>query len=145
VTGAALGGGMGLIAASDIVVAAEGTQFGFTGVRLASYPQSSPPRAAEDRAGPARRWFLTGGSSGSGGADVGLVRGGSGHGRTDAKVAESRGDTEVRPQALATAKVLVRDPRLPPDEAPTRGATIAQVRVSEAQDGLDAFIDSSRG
>src|SRR5688500_7154839 len=38
VHGAALGGGMGLIAACDVVVAAEGTQFGFTEAKLGLHP-----------------------------------------------------------------------------------------------------------
>ena len=43
VHGAALGGGMGLIAACDVVVAAEGTQFGFTEAKLGLLPAVISP------------------------------------------------------------------------------------------------------
>ena len=61
VHGAAIGGGIGLVAASDFVVAAEGTKFGFTEVRLGIVPGVISPFALR-RLGPAlcRRLFLTG-------------------------------------------------------------------------------------
>ena len=61
VHGAAIGGGVGLVAASDFVVAAEGTKFGFTEVRLGIVPGVISPFALR-RLGPAlcRRLFLTG-------------------------------------------------------------------------------------
>ncbi|HET7772156.1 MAG TPA: enoyl-CoA hydratase-related protein, partial [Chloroflexota bacterium] len=43
VHGAALGGGMGLIAACDVVVAGEGTQFGFTEAKLGLLPAVISP------------------------------------------------------------------------------------------------------
>jgi methylglutaconyl-CoA hydratase len=60
VHGAAIGGGVGLVAASDFVVAAEGTKFGFTETRLGIVPGVISPFALR-RLGPAvcRRLFLT--------------------------------------------------------------------------------------
>jgi methylglutaconyl-CoA hydratase len=61
VHGAAIGGGVGLVAAADFVVAAEGTKFGFTEVRLGIVPGVISPFALR-RLGPSlcRRLFLTG-------------------------------------------------------------------------------------
>ncbi len=62
VHGAALGGGTGLVAVCDVVVAAEGTLFGTTEVRLGLIPSVIGPyvirKIGESRA---REWFLTGG------------------------------------------------------------------------------------
>lgn len=61
VQGAALGGGAGLVAACDVALAAEGTQFGFTEVRVGLVPGVIAPYVLR-RIGPgeARRWFVTG-------------------------------------------------------------------------------------
>ncbi len=53
VQGAALGGGCGLVAASDLVVAAAGARFGFTEVRLGIVPATISPYVIE-RIGAAR-------------------------------------------------------------------------------------------
>src|SRR6185295_17830059 len=61
VNGACLGGGMGLIACCDIVVAAEEADFGFTEVRLGIAPAViSSFVLPKIGAAAARRWFLTG-------------------------------------------------------------------------------------
>ena len=61
VHGAALGGGAGLVAACDIPVAALGTQFGFTEVRLGILPAViSPYVVAKIGESAARELFLTG-------------------------------------------------------------------------------------
>lgn len=61
VHGAALGGGAGLVAACDVALAADGTTFGFTEVRLGLVPGVISPYVLR-RIGPgeARRWFVTG-------------------------------------------------------------------------------------
>ena len=61
VQGFALGGGSGLVACADIVVAAPDATFGFTEVRLGIIPAViSPFVFAKIGAGAARRFFLTG-------------------------------------------------------------------------------------
>ena len=61
VHGAALGGGAGLVAACDIPVAALGTQFGFTEVRLGIIPAViSPYVVSKIGESAARELFLTG-------------------------------------------------------------------------------------
>src|SRR5262245_4568048 len=60
VNGAAIGGGVGLVAACDIAIAAEGAQFATSEVRLGILPAVIAPfvlRALGPRE--ARRWFLT--------------------------------------------------------------------------------------
>ena len=61
VHGNAFGGGAGLVAASDIAVAAESAMFGFTEVRLGLLPATVAPHAIE-KIGPGRALplFLTG-------------------------------------------------------------------------------------
>ncbi len=76
VHGAALGGGAGLVAACDIAVAALGTRFGFTEVRLGLIPAVISPyvvgRIGESAA---RELFLTGERFDAGRArEIGLVR-----------------------------------------------------------------------
>ncbi len=61
VQGAALGGGTGLVAACDVVVAAEGSVFGTTEVRLGIIPAViSPYVVRKIGESHARAWFLTG-------------------------------------------------------------------------------------
>jgi len=61
VHGAALGGGSGLVAASDISIATENAQFGFTEVKLGIVPALiSPFVVARIGAANAREYFLTG-------------------------------------------------------------------------------------
>ncbi len=76
VHGAALGGGSGLVAACDIAIAAEGTRFGFTEVRLGLVPSVISPyvlgRIGESAA---RELFLTGERFDAAKAqEIGLIR-----------------------------------------------------------------------
>src|SRR6058998_1463811 len=61
VQGHALGGGCGLVACSDVVVAEPDAQFGFSEVKLGIVPAVISPFAlAKVGAGAARRYFVTG-------------------------------------------------------------------------------------
>jgi len=61
VQGSAFGGGAGLVAASDIAIAAESALFGFTEVRLGLVPATIAPHVVEKiGAGRALPFFLTG-------------------------------------------------------------------------------------
>src|SRR3954467_15223255 len=61
VQGHALGGGCGLVACSDVVVAEPGTQFAFSEVKLGIVPAVISPFAlAKIGPGAARRYFVTG-------------------------------------------------------------------------------------
>jgi methylglutaconyl-CoA hydratase len=150
VHGASLGGGMGLIAACDMVVAAEGTQFGFTEVRLGIVPAViSTFVLRKTGAAAARRYFLTGEIFGPEEARrMGLVHEVAPAAELDARVDALVGELrKCGPQAVATAKQLIRDVMaLPYDQAIEHAvATIARVRTSpEGQAGLGAFLSKQR-
>ena len=140
VHGYALGGGSGLVACADVVVAAPDATFGFSEVRLGIIPAViSPFVFARIGAGAARRLFVTGERFDAATAlRVGLVD----------EVADDL-DTAVErqvaailksgPQATKAAKRLTRD-RL---EDPSELARIAaDLRAgAEGQEGLRAFLE----
>jgi methylglutaconyl-CoA hydratase len=148
VQGAALGGGSGLVACCDIVVAAEGTQFGFTEVRLGIVPANiSTFVLPKIGARAARRYFLTGERFDAAEAlRIGLI-----HEVVKPELLDLRVDAIVQevlqcgPRAVAIAKELIRQgvsapPRDRAIEKTVR--TIARVRVSkEGQEGLAAFLE----
>jgi methylglutaconyl-CoA hydratase len=142
VHGHALGGGSGLIACSDIAVAAENTVFGFTEVRLGIVPAViSPFVLAKIPPGAARRWFLTGERFGADIAlRIGLVHEVAAD-PAEAVAAVLEALLAAGPEAVREAKRLVR-------ERPTGRATaeIAATRRTseEGQAGLRAFLDKGR-
>lgn len=139
VQGFALGGGSGVVACADAVVAAPDAVFGFTEVRLGIVPAVISPFVL-DRIGrgPARRYFLTGERFG---ADVAL-RIGLVH-----EIAEELDEAVERivhgllaagPEAARAAKRLIRE--RPLGEATAQVA--ARLRTSpEGQEGLRAFLE----
>ena len=147
VNGACLGGGMGLISCCDIVVAAEGADFGFTEVRLGIAPAVISTFVLP-KIGPAaaRRWFLTGEIFKAPVArELGLVHETAPLDRLDEAV--ERLVTALRgngPNAVAAAKRLIREaPPLGRDGAIEHTVrTIAGLRASpEGQEGLGAFLE----
>jgi methylglutaconyl-CoA hydratase len=150
VHGAALGGGAGLAAACDIAVAEEGTQFGFTEVRLGIIPAVIStyvlPRIG---AGAARRYFLTGERFGAAEAlRLGLVHEVAPAGGVDARIGAITAEIlKGGPQAVREAKRLIRDVgRMPRDQAIDETVRrIADLRVGpEAQEGLSAFLEKRK-
>ena len=148
VHGAALGGGMGLCAVSDIVVAAADTTFGFTETKLGIIPAViSPFVLAKIGESHARALFTTGQRFDAERAlRIGLVHEVVG----DEAALDARLDdllVELRsagPTAARAAKALVRELRtLGGDEARRHTIRhIAQQRASpEGQEGLGAFLD----
>jgi methylglutaconyl-CoA hydratase len=150
VHGAALGGGSGLAAVCDIVVAARDAVFGFTEVRLGIVPAViSPFVVAKIGRSAARELFLTGARfSAERARDIGLVH---------AVVEPDALEDEVRrvvdgilacgPQAVSTAKALIGRVSAGPSSEITGLAaeTLADARVSpEGQEGLRAFLEKRR-
>jgi methylglutaconyl-CoA hydratase len=142
VQGHALGGGCGLVACSDIVVAARDAVFAFSEVKLGIVPAVISPFAlAKIGASAARRYFVTGERFDATTAlRIGLVHeladdlGGA----VDRVVAEL---LTAGPQAARGAKELARAP-LPGEETAAR---IAERRTSEeGQEGLRAFLEKRR-
>ncbi len=150
VNGHALGGGSGLVACCDMVVAVEGAKFGFTEVRLGIVPANIStfvlpkigPRAA-------RRYFLTGERFDAIRAkEIGLIHEIVPPDRLDAQVQELvEAILQCGPDAVATAKEIVRQGMaLSRDDAIAYTVkTIARVRVSpEGQEGLAAFLEKRK-
>ena len=146
VHGAALGGGMGLCAVSDVVIAESGTRFGFTETRLGILPAViSPFVVAKIGESEARALFPGGRRFDAIRAQrIGLV-----HEVVEGEAAlEAAVETAVRdvlaggPTAVRAAKAIVREIRgLGHGSAKWHTArTIARQRVSaEAREGLTAF------
>lgn len=148
VHGAALGGAMGILAASDIVVAEKDTRMGFPEVRLGLIPATIAPyvlrKIPESQA---RRYFTTGEIfSASIGKNLGLV-----HEVTEGIEAldhrvEDLIDHILKggPEAVREAKSLIRSVRsLSPSEIPVYTAQLlARIRQHpEAQEGFSAFLE----
>jgi len=150
VHGAALGGGAGLVAACDIPVAALGTQFGFTEVRLGILPAViSPYVVGKIGEAAARELFLTGERFEAVRAqEIGLIR---------AAVPEEDLDSAVEgrvkellqagPRAIAEVKALIREVawRRVEDVQRYTVERIAEIRTTaEGQEGMRAFLEKRK-
>jgi methylglutaconyl-CoA hydratase len=142
VQGHALGGGCGLVACSDVVVAAREAVFAFSEVKLGIVPAVISPFAlAKIGTGNARRYFVTGERFDAETAlRIGLVH----EVADDLDAAVTRSVRELLtagPEAARVAKELARSP-LSGTETAER---IAERRASvEGQEGLGAFLDKRR-
>jgi methylglutaconyl-CoA hydratase len=140
VQGYALGGGSGLVACADAVVADPDATFGFTEVRLGIVPAViSPFVFAKIGTGVARRFFLTGERFDSPTAlRIGLVH--ELADELDEAVDRFAGEIlKSGPEATRAAKRLAR-------EAPSDGEELARIAAglrasSEGQEGLRAFLE----
>jgi methylglutaconyl-CoA hydratase len=150
VQGAALGGGAGLVAASDLAVAAEDAQFGFTEVRLGLVPAViSPWVMRKIGVAAARELFLTGARFGAARAvAIGLVQRVVPAAELDAAVEGLVAELlEAAPGAVAAAKSLARlvAGRSPEEVREATVALIADRRSSaEGREGLQAFLEKRR-
>ncbi len=148
--GAAIGGGVGLVAAADIAIAAEGTVFSLAEVKLGILPAVISPyvlRAIGPRA--ARDYFLTGDRFDAREAlRIGLVHqvveaGGL------AAAAERKAASILSsaPEAVRVAKGLIEQVagKTPEEAMPLTVRTIAERRASaEAKEGLTAFLEKRK-
>ncbi|HEX6128252.1 MAG TPA: enoyl-CoA hydratase-related protein [Candidatus Limnocylindria bacterium] len=148
VQGAALGGGMGLCAVADVVVATADARFGFTEVKLGILPAIiSPFVLARIGEGQARALFLTGERFDAGRArSIGLVH----EVVTDEVALDARVEALVAellssgPTAVRAAKALIRSRRgmTEADFAAHALDVASRQRVSpEGQEGLGAFLE----
>ncbi|HYY03651.1 MAG TPA: enoyl-CoA hydratase-related protein [Gaiellaceae bacterium] len=138
VHGYALGGGSGLVACSDIAIAAPDATFGFSEVKLGIVPAVVSPFVLPKIGAHARRYFLTGERFDARTAQrIGLVD--EVVDDLDAAVERVVGDLLTSgPEAARAAKQLVR-------ERPT-GEETARIAASlrsgdEGQEGLRAFLE----
>jgi methylglutaconyl-CoA hydratase len=150
VQGAALGGGVGLAAVCDVVVADEQAVFGFTEVKLGIVPAVISPFAlAKIGRSAARELFLTGARfSAARAREIGLV-----HQVVPAPELDGAVDAYVRellgagPEAIACAKSLVAQVagKTIEEAATLTVRAIAERRVSkEGQEGLTAFLEKRK-
>jgi methylglutaconyl-CoA hydratase len=147
IQGAALGGGAGLTAVCDIAIAAEGTIFGFTEVRVGIAPAVISPFATRKIGRSwARALFTTGERFDARLAlQIGLVHQVVPADQLDAAVTEKLlAIGQSTPAGVRASKLLamtVLD--LPDDEArEMTAATIAGLRVDpEGQEGIRAFLE----
>jgi methylglutaconyl-CoA hydratase len=151
VQGAALGGGVGLVAACDVAVAAADAVFSLSEVRLGLIPSVISPyviAAIGPRA--ARRYFLTAERFDAATAErLGLV-----HGVVPADQLLTEGRklavllSQNPPIAMAEAKRLIADVAGRPVDAGLRAETarrIAKLRAgAEAREGVSAFLEKRK-
>ena len=148
VQGAALGGGMGLCAAADIVVATADTTFGFTETKLGILPAVIStfviPKIGESHA---RALFLTGERFGADRArGIGLVHDVvADEAALDARIASLLDELRAAgPTATRAAKALILSLRASTAEermAETVRRIAAQRTSTEGEEGLTAFVE----
>jgi methylglutaconyl-CoA hydratase len=142
VQGHALGGGAGLVAASDIAIAARDTLFAFSEVKLGIIPAVISPFAlAKIGPGAARRYFVTGERFD---AEIALRIGLVHEVADDVDAAVDRVVGELLsagPQAARWAKRLVRER---PDGPETAQWIAARRTSDEGQEGLRAFVEKRK-
>jgi methylglutaconyl-CoA hydratase len=142
VQGHALGGGAGLVATSDIAIAAPATVFAFSEVKLGIIPAVISPFAlAKIGTAHARRYFVTGERFDAATAlRIGLVSEVADD--LDAAVDRVVGELlSAGPRAARWAKRLIRER---PD-GPETARWIAERRTSdEGQEGLRAFLEKRK-
>jgi methylglutaconyl-CoA hydratase len=152
IQGAAIGGGLGLVAACDIAIAGEAAQFATSEVRLGLVPAVISPfvvRAIGARQ--ARRCFLTAERFGAEEARrVGLVHEVAPTAELDTRVAAVLAEIlKGGPEALASAKQLVRLVEMMPQGgsilAEATIGMIAERRASpEGTEGIAAFLEKRK-
>lgn len=148
--GAALGGGAGLAAVCDVVIASEGTLFAFSEAKLGIAPAViSPYVLAKIGQSHARALFLTAERFGVERAlQIGLAHVVASPEQLDDEVERVLKEImSSSPRAVARAKELISQvPKLSPEEAmQTTTRTIAALRVSEeGQEGLRAFLEKRK-
>jgi methylglutaconyl-CoA hydratase len=150
IQGAALGGGAGLAAVCDVVVADDQAVFGFTEVKLGIVPAViSPFVLAKIGRSAARDLFLTGARfSAARAREIGLAHAVVPTGDLDRVVAAYVTEClSAGPEAAAAAKALIAQvwPLSIQDAMPLTADAIATRRVSaEGQEGLRAFLEKRR-
>lgn len=145
--GACYGGGLGILAAADMVVAADDASFSFSECRLGILP-AVVSSFILPKIGPAnaRRYFLTSETFGATQAlAMGLVHETAPEAELDARIDRLLSwILRAGPNAVREAKALIRDVDLMPMPRRVRHTARALARVRstpEAREGLSAFIE----
>ena len=142
--GPARAGGIGIVAAADIAVAAHDATFAFTEVRLGVVPAVISvtvlsrllPHAAHEL-------FLTGETfDATRAVAIGLLNSAVPAGQLDTEVGRYTGMlTKGGPEALALTKQLLRTPTMAQDFAAMLELSTARFASAEAQEGIRAFTE----
>lgn len=150
IQGAALGGGAGLAAICDIVVAEDAAIFGFTETKLGILPAVISPYVLP-KIGPsaARELFLTGMRFDAARAkEIGLVHKVVAAAGLDAEVEKYLAEIlSAAPTGVAASKALIPKiwGRTPQESMAITTAAIASQRVSsEGQEGLQSFLSKNK-
>ena len=150
INGAAMGGGLGLVAACDIAIAVDSAKLAFSEVRLGIAPAVISPyvlrKIGESQA---RRLFLTGETFTSTYArEIGLVHIVTTGTELDQAVADKVGELlKSAPLAIRACKALALNVGQMDGETARRytAETIARLRISpEGQEGLQAFLEKRK-
>jgi methylglutaconyl-CoA hydratase len=150
IKGAAIGGGVGLVAAADVSVAEEGTIFAFSEVRLGISPATIAPFVLRKIGhSHARSLFLTGERFGAERArEIGLVHEVAPEGELDEVVQKKIGQiTSGGPESLASTKRLLGElaDADPQEVTGITASRIAELRTGEeGQEGLTAFLEKRK-
>ncbi len=150
VNGHAIGGGTGVVAVCDLVVAVENAVFAFSETKLGLTPAAISPyllkRMGERNL---REYFLTGERfSASRAVELGLV-----NAAVPAEDLDATVDAKVKliltggPEALGVTKDLIRgiSERSLDDNGPYTAEVISRLRMSdEGQEGMNAFLEKRR-
>lgn len=150
INGAAIGGGVGLVSACDIVVAVERAKFAFSEARLGIVPAViSPFVLAKIGTANGRELFLTGERFDAAHAQrIGLVQHVVTEEELDAKVNERIAQLlQAAPGAQAAVKALIDAVAYQPkaDMRDITATLIAQRRASaEGREGMSAFLEKRR-
>jgi methylglutaconyl-CoA hydratase len=147
VNGAAMGGGLGLVAACDIVIAVDSAKLAFSEVRLGIAPAVISPfvlRKIGDAQ--ARMLFLTGEFfSAARAREIGLVHVITSAAELDQAVEDKVGELlKSGPMAIRACKALALNVGQMDGETARRytAETLARLRVSpEGQEGMQAFLE----
>jgi methylglutaconyl-CoA hydratase len=150
INGHAFGGGLGLVAACDLTVAAEGAAFAFSEVRVGVIPAIISVLCIPKLGIQNAMWlFLTGERiSAARAVEVGLVHRAVPVAELDRAVEEVAGLVRLGgPNAVREAKQLVRRvPTLSLDEAfrATTATSLALFASEEAAEGMQAFVEKRK-
>jgi enoyl-CoA hydratase/carnithine racemase len=139
VQGHALGGGCGLVAASDVAIASSDAQFAFSEVKLGIVPAVISPFAlAKIGSGAARRYFVTGERfSAEVALRIGLVH----EVDDDLDAAVERVVAELRSAGPLAARAAKRLARRTHNAEETAGLIAEHRAGAEGQEGLRAFLE----
>lgn len=150
VQGAAIGGGVGLVAVADIVIAADDCVFGLSEVKLGIVPSIIAPYVIS-KIGPSQsqRYFMTGERITAATAkEIGLVHEVVSVLQLDEALLKlTQSLFSGGPKAVVAAKKMVRDlaPKISPAVVKKTIDTIASIRITpEAQEGMAAFLEKRK-